>query len=397
MKILYISTVCSPKILDEIFKTSKIKPGQAAQKFHRLLVEGFCKHNTLCTIDVLSALPVTTSSHEKKWWNIKKEIYKTASFQYIPFLNFNFIKHIFVFIITFFKVLFWRINNWQEKRIVICDILNNGIVWSTFIACKLSRQKMVVLVTDLPTMVFTNNEVIKLSLYKRIILNISNFVMYNFDYYILLTHQMNEMVNPNNKPFLIIEGLVDTEIEVSTLLKNKKKIILYAGALYEKFGVKKLMKAFTLINNNELELHLYGSGDLDKSILKYCNDDTRIKFFGVVKNEYIVNKLTEASLLVNPRPSFEKFTKYSFPSKNMEYMVSGTPLLTSKLQGMPIEYYDYVYLFEDETISGMAITIEQILLKSSDELISFGLNAQKFVLNQKSNEIQAKKILEWLC
>ena len=43
MKILYISSVCSPKVLEYIFNTAIIKPGQAIQKFHRLLIEGFSK------------------------------------------------------------------------------------------------------------------------------------------------------------------------------------------------------------------------------------------------------------------------------------------------------------------------------------------------------------------
>jgi hypothetical protein len=36
MKILYISSVCSPKVLEYIFNTAIIKPGQAIQKFHRV-------------------------------------------------------------------------------------------------------------------------------------------------------------------------------------------------------------------------------------------------------------------------------------------------------------------------------------------------------------------------
>ena len=38
----------------------------------------------------------------------------------------------------------------------------------------------------------------------------------------------------------------------------------------------------------------------------------------------------------------------------MEYMVSGTPMMTTVLPGMPEEYYPYVWLIEDETEDGAA-------------------------------------------
>ena len=34
-------------------------------------------------------------------------------------------------------------------------------------------------------------------------------------------------------------------------------------------------------------------------------------------------------------------------------MVSGTPLLTTKLPGMPMEYWEYVYLFDNEKLEDL--------------------------------------------
>ena len=38
---------------------------------------------------------------------------------------------------------------------------------------------------------------------------------------------------------------------------------------------------------------------------------------------------------VNPRQNNEEFTKYSFPSKTMEYLASGVPVVAYKLDGIP--------------------------------------------------------------
>ena len=71
-----------------------------------------------------------------------------------------------------------------------------------------------------------------------------------------------------------------------------------------------------------------------------------VKYKGVAPNAVIVEEELKATLLVNPRPTGEEYTKYSFPSKNMEYMASGTPVLTTCLPGMPAEYNEYVYLLK---------------------------------------------------
>ena len=113
-------------------------------------------------------------------------------------------------------------------------------------------------------------------------------------------------------------------------------------------------------------------------------------------NETIIAEEQKASLLVNPRFTMEAFTKYSFPSKNMEFMASGTPLLTTRLPGMPADYYPYVFLFEEETVEGYAKGIREALSYSDKELIEFGKLSKLFVLSNKNCNVQADRILNFL-
>lgn len=110
----------------------------------------------------------------------------------------------------------------------------------------------------------------------------------------------------------------------------------------------------------------------------------------------MVEEELKATLLINPRPTTEAYTKYSFPSKNMEYMVSGTPVLTTKLPGMPAEYNEYVYLVDEETVDGQSQTLTTVLLKSPEELHDFGARAREYVLREKNNVRQAGKIIEMI-
>lgn len=141
-------------------------------------------------------------------------------------------------------------------------------------------------------------------------------------------------------------------------------------------------------------LHIYGDGDYAEELKKGTDD--RIIYHGIVPNEEVVNAEIHSTLLINPRPSKEEFTKYSFPSKNMEYMASGTPVLTTDLPGMPKEYKPYIYVFEDETVEGMASTLQTVLSLTKQELHQMGMQAKSYVLANKTNQAQAKRILSEL-
>ena len=117
---------------------------------------------------------------------------------------------------------------------------------------------------------------------------------------------------------------------------------------------------------------------------------------GMLLNSEIVEKEQCASLLVNPRPTHEEYVKYSFPSKTMEYMASGTPVLTTRLPGMPEEYAPYVFFIEEESVDGVAQALKQVLALSDEALFANGSEAREFVLTQMSNVVQPTKILDML-
>lgn len=150
------------------------------------------------------------------------------------------------------------------------------------------------------------------------------------------------------------------------------------------------------LREKDLRLHFYGLGDMEKNMDYYKNLDPRIAYFGVVPNEIVVKKQIEATLLINPRPSNQEYTRYSFPSKNMEYMVSGTPIVTTRLPGMPDEYREYVYIFNDESVSGMYTELKSLLSKSRSELNTFGGKAKQFVLDKKNNIVQTQRLINLL-
>ncbi len=393
MNILYISSACSEKVMNFVFEDLTDKSGIAIQKFHLLLLSGFANDKSN-KVQTLSTIPVSPGIHHKRFWNLKADAFNKIQFNYIPIINVSILKNTIVFIYSFFKCLFWKFPEKRDPKIVICDVLSIALSSATLLAFKIRRVKTIGLVTDMPGISAKSGG----STLHKIFEGIAKYFLYKYDGYILLTKQMNEVANPKAKPFIVMEGLVDSKMiseENTFQKKNKNRILLYAGGLYEKYGIKTLIEAFNKLGDSDLRLYLYGTGPMNADMDNYMKTDSRIKYWGVVPNSEVVKTQLSATLLINPRPTSDEYVKYSFPSKNMEYMASGTPVVTTLLPGMGTEYLPYVYIIMEESMNGMYKTLNELLSKSAEELHQFGQRAKYFVIQNKNNNIQAKRIIDF--
>lgn len=385
MKVIYVSSLVSQSKMNDIIRKSKKKPLQSIQKFHRLLCEGLAKNGV--DVKAISSIPMSRDISNGIMWFDKKQSINGVEYNYIPFINFKVLRQLSTFIGTLIMATKECINERKEK-VFICDILNTTIASTTLILSRIFKIKCIAIVTDLPRDIGG-----KLSISRKI----NEKLQGKYDAYIILTKAMNNVVNKKNKPFIIIEGIADTNMKYkknNSEDKYREKVCIYAGGLYEKYGVKDLVKAFKQLKQDNIRLHIYGTGELEDYLNKI--NDNRIKYFGVVENEKIVEEEMKATLLINPRFSREEYTKYSFPSKNMEYMSTGTPVLTTKLPGIPEEYYQYIYCIDDESVDGIKNALTNVLNRPIEELQKKGEEAKKFVLENKNNMIQTEKIIEFL-
>lgn len=219
-----------------------------------------------------------------------------------------------------------------------------------------------------------------------------NYQMINrIDSFVVLTKYMYPRLNVK-KPFIVIEGIVEEDVDGggTHLISNQiKKTIVYTGTLEKKYGICELIDSFCQIQGEDLQLVICGKGNSVPYIEEKAKADRRIKYLGTVQAKEARMIQQNAFILVNPRCSTEEFTKYSFPSKNLEYLASGRPVIMYKLAGIPDEYDKHVYYVKDNLKS----TLEYVLSLSCDELNKKGREAKEFVLKEKNPVIQTKRII----
>lgn len=387
MKIIYASCLMTEKKIEKTFNNITDYDGFQVQKFHKLLVEGFRLNK--CKVDAITVLPVTRNNSSKKVYKGEIEYEQGVTYHYPGIINLPVIKHFFAIMTSMFR--FISIARKNRDVVLIADCLNQSVALGCVLGAKVMKVPSVGIVTDLPDLLLGREDKIK------------NKIIRMYDRYVLLTEQMNDYIvskiTHKDKPYIVIEGMVDLNMKRETVLeeeKYSKKVCMYAGILDRKYGIEMLAKGFDKAHIPDAELHIYGDGDFREELQELCKRNSAIKYFGLKPNSYIVKEQQKATLLINPRPSNEEFTKYSFPSKNMEYLASGTPALLTHLPGIPEEYFQYTYVIENESVDGMASALIEVLQLSGKELMEQGNKAKEYVLRQKSNEKQAKKIIDWL-
>lgn len=396
VKLLYVSALCSQGVFDRIFSLCHVKPRNAAQKYNGLLVEGLSREENGTEIETLSAIPVTYKLCKKRFLFFGKEKKGNVTYNHIPCVNFPILKEFMLIVYVLFKTIKWAIQYRKHEQVIICDVLNFSVSFSAWLVARMFRVKIVAVVTDIPSLMLITT---RRSLRQRVYNWLSQKMINNYDVYVLLTEQMSEIIEASRGKYIVVEGLVDSRLaKVQNRLEDKwkNKSVVYAGGIYSEYGIKRLVEAFQGIEGDAYRLIFYGDGDMVHALTELCKLDARIEYRGVVTHGEIIKAQLAASVLVNPRLSDLGLSAYSFPSKNLEYMACGTPVLTTMLKGIPKEYFNFVYCINDESVEGMRKSLLDVLERSPAELHSFGESAQNFVITQKNHELQAKRVLDFI-
>ena len=278
------------------------------------------------------------------------------------------------------------------------DVLIIYTIHTPFILAALKAKKnnpnlkICLVAPDLPEFMDGNQSFLKILL-KRVEGKILKKALLKIDAFVLLSAYMIEPLKVGLRPWVCVEGIYDQKANSDLpVVKSSGKNVFYSGTLAARYGILNLLNAFGLIKDPTYNLWICGDGDTKEEIIARSKKDERIKFYGQMPREEVLALQKMATVLVNPRGSEGEFTKYSFPSKTMEYLASGVPSIMHKLPGIPDEYFQYCFVVDREDATGLKEKIIEVCEMEEEKWRSFGSSARQFILNYKTPIMQCEKI-----
>lgn len=220
----------------------------------------------------------------------------------------------------------------------------------------------------------------------------------NFNHFVLMTDYMKEGIVKENQTYSVVEGISDNfksspDLLMSSSLSDlvQSKYILYSGRLTAKYGVLDLIEAFKSINH-DVKLVICGSGETFEHIKSISQSMNNLVFLGQVTHEESNYLQQNATILVNPRVN-SNYTKYSFPSKTIEYLEKNVPVVMHRLDCMPKEYEDFIYFTDEDTVGALTNKLIEVLNEDLDKIIDKTSLGLKYVNENLNYTKQAHKII----
>lgn len=188
------------------------------------------------------------------------------------------------------------------------------------------------------------------------------------------------------------EGLVKQDVS--------ERYIAYCGSVNSyKDGVDDLIKAFSIVSQQINDIYLYIIGKFEqrddeigiKKLVSSYGLRDKVLFTGEVKASEIPQLLKNAECLVLARPDSRQ-AKYGFPTKLGEYLLSGNPVVVTKVGEIPLFLEDRqgAFLARPGNVDSIASCIfDALTLENAESIGRAGCEVAKQNFN---SEIESLKV-----
>lgn len=403
MNILFLGQYYPPRLLHTFIEDTGGKVGFSNHNFEKSLIKGFASQKDVC-LKIITVPLAFSYPRSNKRAHINREEFRehncdAVSIGYCNLIGIN----------SFHKV--WNLKREIRKLLrdfpegeihVVVNTPSYVLLAALFEAIKnhRSRIKTTVIVPDVPEcmtgMDHHNFLAAKiLNHFDRATARYSSMC----DKFVYLTSQMNDFYKRPSSEFMVMEGLIDddkVEITSPTPLSKDKEIILYAGTLRRIFGVMNLVEVFANGNFSNCELWICGAGECAAEIEQAARKNPNIKFFGLVSQDEALHLQSKATILANPRGAEGEYTKYSFPSKTIEYLLAGKTLIMNRLPGIPEEYDQFIIYPESETVEAWIDSLNNIFSMDEASRNKKAAEARQFIIDHKTAKTQCARIIDFI-
>jgi glycosyltransferase involved in cell wall biosynthesis len=373
---------------------------RSGQIYQREMLEGL-RRAGLRASEIVSIIPIPSYPRADRLWigACQEEIIEDTEVRLLPFLNVSPLKQIMIGFFTVIELIRWGWRNrGAQNRVVFTYNLTVPPGLFTFIGAKLIRAKAVVALCDIDV----PGQTVPFSFPWRLNYWMQRKLIPLFDGHVVVADAIADDFLANRQ-YVRVEGGIAEQPVSSTRDPIKPERppnhtfrIGFAGRIDETNGIPSLLEAFSLLEGDQYRLRIAGGGPLERDVREAAAKDSRIEYLGFISFSEVLQLYENSEVLINMRITEGMDTKYFFPGKMMEYLASGTPVITTCTGHAEEEFGDFVYLLRDETAQGLANLIEKVAGAEPEVRKQLGRTAREYMSRHKTWEAQTRKVAQYI-
>jgi glycosyltransferase involved in cell wall biosynthesis len=403
--IAFVGFAIPDSILEKYIAREPFPPIQT-HRFGWSLLAAIARGGSGWKVDAYSSVPISPFPHNPRWiveWQ-RGNSEHCRTLTVLPFLNLPIARHITRCLSLGAALVHWVFNS---DRVVRRIILLHGVASAHLAAARLAQWilgvRLVVVLTDpLSPSVCRDSRIHAFA--RRLDRRCLSWLLRGVSGAITLAPQLAEHVTPG-APVLQLDGILPEVFEGATPrtwgppivgASEPRFCVMYAGGLCDEYGVGTLIEAFARLPADRFILRVAGGGPMASRIQRITKSCKNIEYMGMLSADQLWQSMCSADLLVNPRPTGTHLARSSFPSKTLEYLATGTPVLSTRLDALSADYSDILLFAESDDVSGLALAIREAANAPVDRMKLLGDAGRAFVLQQRSAEAQGRRIAAFL-
>jgi len=374
---------------------------RASQMSQEGLLTGLAQAGLTPSI-VLSLRMIPSFPSSRRLWVGKEEtrLRNGIRINLLPFFNLTPVKQITIGLGTLWALLVW---GWRTRklrhRLVYAWNLSVPPAIFTLLGARLIGAKAFVWVCDIDI----PGQTVPNSLAYRITFAFSRWLIPCFDGHIVLADRIMQDFAPG-RPYYRLDGGITRAILDRTGDDFKPQrapqspfTMVAAGSLDEANGILLMLEAFPMLKGEHWRLIIAGRGPLEQCVRDAAARDPRIEYRGYLDFDEVLDLYSSADVLLNIRLTKALATDYFFPSKMMEYMASGTLVITTCTGHVEEEFGEFCFLLRNETPKGLAKMIERVAAMDPQDRAAKGRQAREYMRANKLWDVQGREVLKYLC
>ena len=338
MRVAYAGSLIAPELVHS-FSGSSV----AGNKFQHGLLSGFEAEGV--HVDQFVVPPIAAFPRERRVVaRMGHQDVGMPGARVVPFVNLIGVKQATIAVGLFLRLLGWALRTRREpNRVLVTYNAFSFIAGPVLLVKRLTGLPAVVVLADIQPPAATGAA--------RVEAAFQHSAIARFDGIVEISRHIGDDFAPGT-PALVIEGGVHDlplDVDPPREVGERATVLLFSGALDENSGIGRLLGAFARLPDQSLVLRVLGKGRHSDDVIRAAATDPRIDYVGYVDNVQAVELQRTADVLVSPRLPDAHTTRYSFPSKLMEYLATGSPVVSSRLPGIPTDYHQHLLIPRDDS------------------------------------------------